>query len=96
MNKLRVLLGREKSLLYDEEVDNCIEKDSELESEALAQFDVIDNATYDYINEIISTSETENELRWDADIIADVRDSTLEILRKRGYRIWYPYYDSVN
>ena len=92
MSKLKVLLGREKSLLYDEEVDNCIEEGSELEPEAWTQFDIVDNATFNYISEIVSTSENDKELEWDADLIAHVRDSTLAILERRGYRIWYPYY----
>lgn len=96
MGKFKVLLGREKSLLYDEEVDNCIEEGSDLEPAALEQFDLIDNAIFDFVNEIISTSESNEELAWNEEVIGEVRDSVLNTLNKRGYRIWYPYYDSVN
>ena len=83
MGKLKVLLGKDKSLYYDEEVDN---NSDDIET----QISVINELTYDYVNEIISTSEFDEEIGFDSDIISEIANFTVNQLRKRGYRVWYP------
>ena len=51
--------------------------------------DDVDNATYDYILGLIGL--TDSELPWDIGMIHEIAEIAVEMMRKKGYPVCYPF-----
>ena len=59
--------------------------------EQIERQDFVDNAVYDFINELIPSDK---EMEWDIEAIGEVRDAVQAILVGRGFcteQEFYPY-----
>lgn len=63
----------------------------ELTKEQIERQDFVDNATFDFINSIIPN---ENQIEWDIDSIAQVREKVWDVIKERNIcseQEFYPF-----
>lgn len=65
----------------------------ELNSKMVDRADWIDNQTYWYLMQLleISTAEAEEKFPWNIEILRNVFDSSVSILKEYGYAVCNPY-----
>lgn len=60
---------------------------AELSDSAIARLDVIDNAVFDMLQELV---EDDKELEWDMSIIGPVAEYAIQLLKNAGHKASYP------
>lgn len=80
-------MGENTALYYGREVNQRVEN-LDNNKDAIDQLDTVDNASFELIKTLVET--TGEDIDWDISIISEVNESVIQILRSRGYRVWYP------
>ena len=69
---------------------------NKFENFLIAKNDLIDNAAFELIKALVSTSENEEneEIEWDMEHIGEVVDMVKSYLKERGFQVCHPYYEA--